>query len=69
MHHCSDEGAIAAIAGAVAAGTDRARYDRPERAETAARCGIPIAAITASPRDLVRGLIKMRDVGLMGFGC
>ena len=33
MHHRSEEGAIATIAGAVATGVDRARADRPECAD------------------------------------
>ena len=37
-------------------------------ADVSARCSIPIAAITANSRDLRRGLIKMHDIRLMGFG-
>src|SRR5437899_6082522 len=69
MHHCSGEGTITTIAGAVVTGTDRTRADRPERADASAHCGIPIAAITANSRDLGRGRIKIRGVCLMGVGC
>src|SRR5947208_1248241 len=62
MHHCSEEVAIATIAGAVVTGGDHARADRPERADVSAQCGIPIAAITTNSRDLGRGLIKIRNV-------
>ena len=61
--------AIATIAGAVVTGGDRARADRPERADASAQCGIPIAAITANSRDLGCGLIKVGDVRLIGVGC
>ena len=69
VNHCSEEVAIATIAGAVVTGIDRAMADRPERADASAHCGIPIATITANSRDLGRGLIKIRGVRLMGVGC
>ena len=36
MHHRSDKGAIATIAGAIATGIDRTGDDRPERADHSA---------------------------------
>src|SRR5206468_632319 len=59
----------ATIAGAVVTGGDRARVDRPERADACAQCGIPISTITAHARDLGRGLVKIRNVRLTGVGC
>src|SRR3981189_1141897 len=69
MHQCSEELAIATIAGAVVSGGDHVGTDRSEDADASAHRGIPIAAITANSRDLARGLIKIPDVGLMGEGC
>ena len=69
MHQCSEELAIATIAGAVVSGGDHVGADRSEDADASAHRGIPIAAITASPGYLGRCLIKKPDVRLMSVGC
>ena len=59
---------IAAISGAIVSSRDHVGADRSEHADASAHCGIPIAAITAGPRHLVRRLIKKPDVRLMSVG-
>jgi hypothetical protein len=61
MHHCSEEGAIATIAGAVVTAGDRVRAEDPNAPTLPPNAALPIAAITAHSRDLGRGLIKIRE--------
>src|SRR5882757_2614283 len=69
MHQGPGEVAITTITCAVVSSRDHVGADQSEHADASAHCGIPIAAITASPGCLGRRLIKNPDVGLMGIGC